>query len=98
VLRLGGAAGIIVPFIVYCFGMALVYANGTARAMEPMPQIAGLASSLIGSSQMLTAALGGYLVNLFYGGTPLAMTAAIASAAAFAGLCYLAIVPRLNRT
>jgi MFS transporter, DHA1 family, multidrug resistance protein len=98
VLRLGGAAGIIVPFIVYCFGMALVYANGTARAMEPMPQIAGLASSLIGSSQMLTAALGGYLVNLFYGGTPLAMTAAIASAAAFAGLCYLAIVPRSNRT
>jgi DHA1 family bicyclomycin/chloramphenicol resistance-like MFS transporter len=97
-LPFGGPAGIIAPFIVYCFGMALVYSNGTARAMEPMPQIAGLASSLIGSSQMLTAAVAGYLVNLFYTGTPVAMTAGIAIAAAVACLCNLLIVPRAIRT
>jgi DHA1 family bicyclomycin/chloramphenicol resistance-like MFS transporter len=97
-LRLGGPIGIIAPFILYCFGMALVYSNGTARAMEPMPQIAGLASSLLGSTQMLTAAMAGYLVNLFYTGTPVAMAAGLAIAAAAACLCYLAIVPRGVRT
>jgi DHA1 family bicyclomycin/chloramphenicol resistance-like MFS transporter len=97
IFRLAGPAGIIAPFILYCFGMALVYANGTARAMEPLPQIAGLASSLIGSSQMLTAALAGYLVNLFYTGTPVAMAAGIAIAAALACFCNFAIVPRALR-
>jgi DHA1 family bicyclomycin/chloramphenicol resistance-like MFS transporter len=97
-LRLGGPAGVIAPFILYCFGMALVYSNGTARAMEPMPRIAGLASSLIGSTQMLTAALAGYLVNLFYSGTPVAMAAGIAIAAAAACLCNFVIVPRAIRT
>jgi DHA1 family bicyclomycin/chloramphenicol resistance-like MFS transporter len=96
-LPFGGPAGIIAPFIVYCFGMALVYSNGTARAMEPMPQIAGLASSLIGSSQMLTAAVAGYLVNLFYSGTPVAMTAGIAIAAAVACLSNFVVVPRAIR-
>jgi DHA1 family bicyclomycin/chloramphenicol resistance-like MFS transporter len=97
IFRLAGPAGIIAPFILYCFGMALVYANGTARAMEPLPQIAGLASSLIGSSQMLTAALAGYLVNLFYTGTPVAMAAGIAIAAALACFCNFTIVPRALR-
>jgi DHA1 family bicyclomycin/chloramphenicol resistance-like MFS transporter len=97
-LRLGGPAGIIAPFILYCFGMALVYSNGTARAMEPMPQIAGLASSLIGSSQMLSAAVAGYLVNFFYSGTPVAMAAGVAIAAAIAWLCNLLIVPRALRS
>jgi DHA1 family bicyclomycin/chloramphenicol resistance-like MFS transporter len=98
VLRLGGPAGIVAPFVLYCFGMALVYSNATAGAMEPMPQIAGLASSLIGSSQMLTAALAGYLVNLFYTGTPTSMAGGIAIAAAIACLSYIAIVPRGSRS
>ncbi|MDB5409187.1 MAG: Bcr/CflA family drug resistance efflux transporter [Rhodospirillales bacterium] len=95
--RIGGPAGIIAPFILYCFGMALVYSNATARAMEPMPRIAGLASSLIGSSQMLSAALAGYLVNFFYTGTPVAMAAGVAVAAAIACLCNVLIVPRTLR-
>jgi DHA1 family bicyclomycin/chloramphenicol resistance-like MFS transporter len=92
-LRFGDPAGVVAPFVLYSFGVALVYSNCTARAMESMPQIAGLASSLIGSSQMLTAALAGYLVNLFYTGTPMAMTAGIAIAAAVGCLCNFAIVP-----
>jgi MFS transporter, DHA1 family, multidrug resistance protein len=84
--------GIIAPMMVFVFGMGLVIPNATAAAMEPMPRIAGVASSLLGSAQMAAGSLVGYLVNRFYDGTPLAMASGIAGASLAAVLVYLVLI------
>jgi hypothetical protein len=45
--------------------------------MEPVPEIAGVASSLFGSARMIAGALSTELVALWYNGTPMAMTGAM---------------------
>jgi hypothetical protein len=55
--------------------------------MEPVPEIAGVASSLFGSARMLAGAISTEIVAFWYNGTPIAMTGAMflfaASAVAF---------------
>jgi len=87
-------AGVLVSIMIYVFGMAFVFPNATASAMEPMPRMAGVASSLLGSSQMAVGSLAGYLVNSFYDRTPLAMASGIAGAALLACLSYLLLIHR----
>ena len=40
---------VVLPFIVYLFGRALIIPNATAAALSPFPQMAGAASSLLGA-------------------------------------------------
>ena len=42
--------------------------------MQPVPEIAGVASSLFGSARMLAGAISAEIVALWYNGTPMAMT------------------------
>ncbi len=84
--------GIIAPMMVFVFGMGLVIPNATAAAMEPLPRMAGVASSLLGSAQMAAGSLVGYLVNRFYDGTPVAMASGIAGGALAAALAYLLLL------
>ncbi len=85
-------ATIMLPMMIFVFGMGLVLPNGTAAAMEPMPHMAGLASSLLGSSQMALGSLAGFLVNSFYDRTPIAMASGIGGAALCACLVYLLLI------
>ncbi len=78
--RFGGLAGVIVPMMVYFFGVGLLMPNATAAAMEPHGRLAGLASSLLGGAQTLGSAVAGYLVGLFYNGTTLPLAIAVAGA------------------
>jgi hypothetical protein len=59
--------------------------------------MAGVASSLLGSSQMAAGSLAGYLVNSFYDHTPLAMASGIAGAAILACLTYLLLIHRTGQ-
>ena len=93
-LVLPSIAGVLLSIMIYVFGMAFVFPNATASAMEPMPRMAGVASSLLGSSQMAVGSLAGYLVNSFYDRTPLAMASGIAGAAFLACLSYLLLIHR----
>jgi DHA1 family bicyclomycin/chloramphenicol resistance-like MFS transporter len=83
---------IMLPMMVFVFGMGLVLPNGTAAAMEPMPHMAGLASSLLGSSQMAVGSLAGFLVNSFYDKTATAMASGIGGAALCACVVYLLLI------
>jgi DHA1 family bicyclomycin/chloramphenicol resistance-like MFS transporter len=106
IVLLGGAAmlvsaiampsipSVLLSIMVYVFGMAFVFPNATASAMEPMPRMAGVVSSLLGSSQMAAGSVAGYLVNSFYDRTPLAMASGIAGAALLACLSYLLLIHR----
>jgi MFS transporter, DHA1 family, multidrug resistance protein len=88
------ALGVMVAIMIYVFGMAFVFPNATAAAMEPMPRMAGVASSLLGSSQMAIGSVTGYLVNRLYDKTALAMASGIAVAALLACLTHLLLIRR----
>jgi len=92
---LADAAGIftiLLPMIVYMFGMALVLPNSIAAILGPFPRIAGSASSLAGAIQTSTAALTGMAVGAAFNGTALPMAAAIALCGLLCGLtCWLVI-------
>jgi DHA1 family bicyclomycin/chloramphenicol resistance-like MFS transporter len=74
------------PFLMLnTFSIGLVTPNVVHGTMEPVPEIAGVASSLFGSARMLAGAISTELVAFWYNGTPRAMTSAMLlfAAAAF---------------
>jgi MFS transporter, DHA1 family, multidrug resistance protein len=63
------------PFLMLnTFSIGMVTPNLVHGTMEPIPEIAGVASSLFGSSRMIAGAISTELVALWYNGTPMAMT------------------------
>ena len=64
-IPLGGASAtpLVAAMALYAVGMGLVQPQTIAGAMMPFPQRAGTASSLVGVSQMLCAALSGVIVG-----------------------------------
>lgn len=92
--RWGGVAGIMGPYVVYCFAISLVQSNAVAAAMEPVPHMAGTGASLMGAIQMASAAAGGFIVDLFFDGTGTPMGVGMASAALAASGFYWLIARR----
>jgi MFS transporter, DHA1 family, multidrug resistance protein len=92
----GGVAGIMGPYVVYCFAISLVQSNAIAAAMEPVPHMAGTGASLMGAIQMASAAIGGFIVDLFFDGTGTPMGVGMASAAIGATIFYW-LIARRNR-
>jgi MFS transporter, DHA1 family, multidrug resistance protein len=65
----------IMPFLILnTFSIGMVTPNIVHGAMEPVPDVAGVASSLFGSTRMLAGALATEMVAFWYNGTALAMT------------------------
>jgi MFS transporter, DHA1 family, multidrug resistance protein len=73
-----------------------VRSNRLAAAMEPLPHMAGTGASLMGAIQMASAALGGFVVDLFFDGTGTPMGIGMASAALAASAFYW-LIARRNR-
>ena len=53
----------------YMFGVAFVLANATGLALDPVPKIAGVAASVIGTIQNLAASAGSIASGMIYDGT-----------------------------
>ena len=53
----------------YMFGVAFVLANATALALDPVPKIAGVAASIIGTIQNLAASGGSIASGILYDGS-----------------------------
>ena len=53
----------------YMFGVAFVMANATALALDPVPKVAGVAASLIGTIQNLAGSAGSLASSALYDGT-----------------------------
>ncbi|WP_394828368.1 multidrug effflux MFS transporter [Pendulispora albinea] len=65
-----GVLGLMVP-VVGCFvGIGLVVPSSAAMAMEPVPEIAGTASALIGFLQMVAGSVSGYVIAKIGGSNP----------------------------
>lgn len=76
---------VVLPFMAYMCGTALIMPSATAAALSPFPRSAGTASSLMGASQFAVGALVSTLLGLLFDGTarPMASTAALAGIGAF---------------
>ncbi len=90
-----GIAGFIGPMVIYFFGTGIVSPSATAMAMEPVPQLAGTASSAIGALTMISGALAGYATARIGGSsaTTFALVVTAMGAVAFA-LAWLAAAVR----
>ena len=94
-LRAGGAAGIIGPILIYVLGMSMVMPHAIAAAMEPVPHMAGFASSLIGALQTVGGAFVAYIVGALYNRTALPLALGVGISAALAGAAYFIFLDRL---
>ena len=72
--------------------------NAAQGALEPMPEIVGVASALLSGLQMLVGAVASALAaSLFDGRTAIAMSATMAVCSVSAALVYLLVVRRAER-
>jgi DHA1 family bicyclomycin/chloramphenicol resistance-like MFS transporter len=78
-------AAVVLPFLVFLFGTALIVPNATAAALSPFPGSAGAASSLIGAVGFTVGALISLGLGIAFDGTarPMTTVAGVAGAAAF---------------
>lgn len=74
-------AGVVVPMMIYLFGVGLVMPQAMASALQPFPERAGAASSLVGFAQMTTGALVGVALGRTLGTdfAPLALPVCVAT-------------------
>jgi DHA1 family bicyclomycin/chloramphenicol resistance-like MFS transporter len=80
---------LLLPLVVLvCLSFGLVGGNAVQLALEPMGDIAGLASSMLSASSLGFGAAIGVAVSLFYNGTPLSTVAAMAACSALALVVY----------
>jgi DHA1 family bicyclomycin/chloramphenicol resistance-like MFS transporter len=69
------AAAVVGPMMLYLCGVGLVLPQAIASAMQPFPDRAGAASSLLGTIQMSFAALVGILAGALIDASPLPLPA-----------------------
>ncbi len=93
-----GVMGPMGPMLLSFVGIGFVSPNAMAIAMEPVPEIAGTASAILGALQMTAGALSGYVVASIGGASPVALAwqvAILSSACALLGPLGLgALKPR----
>jgi DHA1 family bicyclomycin/chloramphenicol resistance-like MFS transporter len=78
------------PFLmINTFSFGMVTPNVVHAILEPLPEVAGVASSLFGSARMIAGAIAGEVVALWYNGTPMAMTCTMLFFAAAAFVFWL---------
>ena len=82
--------------MVNTFSIGMVTPNIVHGVMQPVPEIAGVASSLFGSARMLAGAISAEIVAVWYNGTPTAMTGTMLMFAAGAFCYWLLFVPSVS--
>jgi DHA1 family bicyclomycin/chloramphenicol resistance-like MFS transporter len=81
---------VIAPVMIYISAFGLVMPNAVHEAIHPLPDIAGIASAVLVSAQMLFGALGGSLAAALYrDSSPLAIGLVMSAGGLAAGLVYL---------
>lgn len=88
-----GAGLLVAPMALYMVGMGMGMPNGQGGALGPYPQMAGVASALMGFLQMACAALVGIAFGHLHDGTPLALAGLVA----FCAICVAASLVFLVR-
>jgi DHA1 family bicyclomycin/chloramphenicol resistance-like MFS transporter len=86
---LGSALTVAALVMIYISAFGLVFPNVVHEAIHPLPEVAGLASAVVTTSQMLFGALGGVAAAALYrNASPLALAAIMSVAALAAAALY----------
>ncbi len=81
---------VIAPMMIYIMAFGLIVPNAVHEAIHPLPEIAGVASAVLMSAQMLFGAIGGSLAAaLFQKGAPLAIGLVMGGGALCAAAIYI---------
>jgi DHA1 family bicyclomycin/chloramphenicol resistance-like MFS transporter len=76
--------------MIFISAFGLVFPNTVHEAIHPLPEIAGLASAVVTTAQMLFGALGGVAAAALYrDASPLALGAIMTAAALAAAALYV---------
>lgn len=75
---------VVVPMALYLVSVGFILPTATAGAIAPYPKTAGVASALVGFTQMMLAAGAGALVGVLHDGTAVPMMAVVALSGALA--------------
>ncbi|MET0742469.1 MAG: multidrug effflux MFS transporter [Microvirga sp.] len=81
-------AALLTLVVLICTSFGLVGGNAIQLALEPMGDIAGLASSMLSASSLGFSAVLGVAVSLLFDGTPLSMVVAMATCSTLAFVVY----------
>ncbi len=92
-----GIAGFIVPMMIYFFGSGMSGPSASAIAMEPVPQIAGTASSVIGFCITSAGSISGWATTKIGGASPTTFSMVVGVMGAFAWVIALAVRSSKNR-
>jgi MFS transporter, DHA1 family, multidrug resistance protein len=85
----GSALTVAALVMVYVASFGLIYPNAAHEAVHPLPEIAGVASAVLVTTQMLFGALGGMAAaTLYREASPLALGAIMSAAAVSAAALY----------
>lgn len=90
-------AAVVLPMAAFLFGTAFVVPNATAAALSPYPQIAGAASSLLGSLPFALGALVSAALAAAYDGSMRPMAASVAAFAVAAFLAEKHLFRKINQ-
>jgi len=87
--ELGSAVTVAGLSFFYFLAMGIIFPNAMHEAVHPLPKIAGMASAVLLSSQMLFGALGGAIgAALYRNASPAGIAAVMTGAAILAGALY----------
>lgn len=73
----------------YMAGTGFIFPNATAMALDPVPEIAGVAASVIGTTQSAVGALAAVVSSALYTGTILNLTIGVGASGMCAWLIYV---------
>ncbi|MEO7330636.1 MAG: multidrug effflux MFS transporter [Minicystis sp.] len=92
----GGLVAILPPLLLFFAGLGFVSPNATAAALEPMANMAGVASALLGVFQMVGGAAAGWAVSALYdrSARPMAFSVAALGTLAFLVHTVFRVRPR----
>ena len=90
-------AAIIAPMFVYTLALGIILSQSIAGAVSPFPQIAGIASALLGFLQMTLASLAGLAVGQLYDASERPMATVIALMGVASMATYWLLVWRRQR-
>jgi DHA1 family bicyclomycin/chloramphenicol resistance-like MFS transporter len=89
----GASVATLLPLLVAnTFSVGFIGPNATQGVLHPMPDIAGVASAVLGSMRMLTGALAGFVVALRFDNTAHAMAESMTAFSLAALLIYVVVV------
>jgi DHA1 family bicyclomycin/chloramphenicol resistance-like MFS transporter len=92
-----GIAGFIVPMMIYFFGSGMSGPSASAIAMDPVPQIAGTASSVIGFCITSAGSISGWATTKIGGASPTTFSMVVGVMGAFAWVIALTVRSSKNR-